>query len=383
MYFVDPSVWVRCSTMQFKGAAGRWLQSVEHLLKDLNWSGFCALIHERFSRDQHELILRQLCNIRQTSTVVEYVDQFSELVDQLKAYNPNPDKLYLVTRFVDGLRDDIRSVILVQRPPTLDAACTLALLQEEAGDQGKRRDFKKPEGAVAAKFVRGALPYQAPLQRPQANAPTVDDKKQAARGVTVDAKLAALRSFRKAQGLYIRCAEKWAPGHWCAPAIQLHALQAVWNLCQDEFSEIEEEPVLEPTVDEQDAQVCMLLSAAAVSGAAAPRTMQFMGSLAGREVLVLVDSGSSHSFLSTSFAQDLVGCSLLSKPVSLKVADGSTIICSSELSSAEWSVQGCVFTSTLKILPLGHFDIIVGMDWLERFSPMKVHWGNKWMTIPY
>jgi len=23
------------------------------------------------------------------------------------------------------------------------------------------------------------------------------------------------------------------------------------------------------------------------------------------------------------------------------------------------------------------------MDWLERFSPMKVHWGNKWMTIPY
>lgn len=206
------------------------------------------------------------------------------------------------------------------------------------------------------------MPYQAPLQRPQANAPAADDKKQATRGVTVDAKLAALRSFHKAQGLCIRCTEKWAPGHWCAPAVQLHTLQAVWNLCQDEFSEIEEEPVLEPAVDEHDAQVCMLLSAAAISGAAAPRTMQFMGSLADREVLVLMDSGSSHSFLSTSFAQDLVGCSLLSKPVSVKVADGSTIIFSSELSLAEWSVQGCVFTSTLKILPLGHFDIIVGMD---------------------
>lgn len=64
-------------------------------------------------------------------------------------------------------------------------------------------------------------------------------------------------------------------------------------------------------------------------------------------------------------------------------ADGGTIVSTSELPAAEWSVQGCVFTSTLKILPLGHFDIIVGMDWLERFSPMKVHWGNKWMTIPY
>ena len=92
---------------------GRWLQSIEHLLKDLNWSSFCALIHERFSRDQHELLLHQLCNIRQTSTVVEYVDRFTELIDQLKAYNPNPDKLYLITRFINGLRDDIRSVILV------------------------------------------------------------------------------------------------------------------------------------------------------------------------------------------------------------------------------------------------------------------------------
>lgn len=27
--------------------------------------------------------------------------------------------------------------------------------------------------------------------------------------------------------------------------------------------------------------------------------------------------------------------------------------------------------------------MIVGMDWLEAFSPMKVDWLNKWMSIPY
>lgn len=153
MYFVDPSMWVRCATMQFKGAAGRWLQSVEHLLKDLDWSGFCALIHERFSRDHHELLLRQMCNIRQTSSVSEYVDRFVELVDQLKSYNPNPDLLYFITRFIDGLRDDIRDVVIVQRPSTLDAACTLALLREEAGDQGRRRDFKKTDAMAFPKYT--------------------------------------------------------------------------------------------------------------------------------------------------------------------------------------------------------------------------------------
>jgi hypothetical protein len=94
------------------------------------------MIHDRFSRDQHELILRQLFHIKQTSTVTEYVEKFTKLVDQLKSYNPNFDTLSLITRFVDGLRIDIRAVVLVARPSTLDTACTLALLQEEAADEG-------------------------------------------------------------------------------------------------------------------------------------------------------------------------------------------------------------------------------------------------------
>jgi hypothetical protein len=34
-------------------------------------------------------------------------------------------------RFIDGLRPDIKSMVLLQRPKTLDTAATLALLQEE------------------------------------------------------------------------------------------------------------------------------------------------------------------------------------------------------------------------------------------------------------
>jgi hypothetical protein len=37
----------------------------------------------------------------------------------------------------------------------------------------------------------------------------------------------------------------------------------------------------------------------------------------------------------------------------------------------------------LKIIPLDHFDMVLGYDWLMQFSPMRVHWGYKWLAIPY
>jgi hypothetical protein len=27
--------------------------------------------------------------------------------------------------------------------------------------------------------------------------------------------------------------------------------------------------------------------------------------------------------------------------------------------------------------------MILGYDWLQQFSPMRVHWGAKWLSIPY
>jgi hypothetical protein len=65
------------------------------------------------------------------------------------------------------------------------------------------------------------------------------------------------------------------------------------------------------------------------------------------------------------------------------VISGNVIPASSEILQAEWSSQVYSFHSNLKVLPLYIFDMILGMEWLERFSPMKIHWAHKWPTIPY
>jgi len=110
----------------FTSAAARWLQSVERSLPS-DWPTFCRLIHQRFSRDQHELLICRLYHIKQTSSVQDYTERFTELVEQLKVYT-TADPLYYTTRFIDGLRHDIHAIVMVQRPSDLDAACTLALL---------------------------------------------------------------------------------------------------------------------------------------------------------------------------------------------------------------------------------------------------------------
>jgi cysteinyl-tRNA synthetase len=116
MYGTDPAMRVRVATMQMVDAAALWFQSVESQLDSVSWEQFCEMVRARFDRDHHELLVRQILHIRQTSTVSDYITRFTALTDQLLAYNKNVDHVYFITRFIDGLHHDIHYVLLVQRP---------------------------------------------------------------------------------------------------------------------------------------------------------------------------------------------------------------------------------------------------------------------------
>jgi hypothetical protein len=53
------------------------------------------------------------------------------------------------------------------------------------------------------------------------------------------------------------------------------------------------------------------------------------------------------------------------------------------MKQASWSIQEVAFVADLKLLPLPYYGMILGIDWLEKHSPMKVDWMNKWMMINY
>ncbi|WVZ54205.1 LOW QUALITY PROTEIN: hypothetical protein U9M48_005042 [Paspalum notatum var. saurae] len=381
LYHVDPLLWVRVAAMHFTGATARWFMSVESRVRSASWSQFAQLLIERFDRDQQEQLIRQLYRISQTGNVHDYIDTFVSLVDQLVAYGPNTDPLYYTMRFIEGLCPDIRAAVLIQRPKDLDSACTLALLQEEVAEP--RRDYRRPDfGGQAKTLPKGSTPL--PLPPPAHKQSSPSDVKPP----SVSDKFSALRAYRRTRGLCDRCAEKWAPGHRCAPEVQLNAVQEILELFQledDPVSQIQHQPPSEQAATESDCpeQVFCALSQEALSGSSAPRTMQLEGSIQSHELLVLLDSGSSNTFLSSLMATVLDGVAPLSQPINVQVANGAVLSCTSHIPQAVWSLQHCQFTSDLKILPLQHYDLILGMDWLETHSPMKIHWKYKWLSRPY
>jgi hypothetical protein len=67
-------------------------------------------------------------------------------------------------------------------------------------------------------------------------------------------------------------------------------------------------------VDDISDQVFLAISEAAVSGVPAPRTLKITGSIQHVDILILIDSGSFHSFISSQLAGCLQGVTIAAKP---------------------------------------------------------------------
>jgi hypothetical protein len=122
-------------------------------------------LHGHFDRDQHDSLIKRLFHIKQIGSVQEYIDKFSELVDQLVAYEDCSDRCYFTTCFADGLKHDIKFVVLIQCPTNLDTACALPLLQEEV-DSAWRKELKRNDLEFKPKSATLGTPLPLPLPPP-------------------------------------------------------------------------------------------------------------------------------------------------------------------------------------------------------------------------
>ena len=75
----------------------------------------------------------------------------------------------------------------------------------------------------------------------------------------------------------------------------------------------------------------------------APKTVKFVGGIQGIDLLVLLDSGSSHSFLSSRVAQHLTVLTPMTKELSVQVANGCQMQCTQQLVGVVWSLGQCEF----------------------------------------
>lgn len=364
MYHVRPQNWVTTASLYVDGHAALWLQAYRQLHSQVTWNRFCQAVIEEFGPDEFEDQMHKLLQLRQLGSVTEYRVQFEVYMYHLLALDPTLSTKFFVTQFVLGLKDELRAAVRIQAPTSITRATVFARIQEEELEATRPRHRPAPAGRPPPVVAQVA-------PRPRAAPDDFARERQ-------------LRDFRRANNLCFKCGERYSKDHQC----KRHGAQLL-TIQVGEFGEILNEEAVyalglldDPIEPPPQADLCML-SAQAVTGTESSIAFRLPVRVGNQTMLLLLDSGSSHSFINTNFAESvgLVTKSIAAVPV--RVANGQYITCDRMVPSLEWHCQGQVFKTDLRLLELGAYDGVLGKDWLDSFSPMTCHWSENKISFDY
>lgn len=188
---------------------------------------------------------------------------------------------------------------------------------------------------------------------------------------------------RKAQGLCFRCGERYHPLHQCAEK-QLRLLVLGDDETVNEIGEIiaievqEEEE--EQTLDCGSMGVFGLMDTDQ-SGGIPPSTLRVEGKINGVSLVMLIDTGASHNFVSPQVVAALEIAVEQGKTMGVRLGDGHKVATGGKCKGVE--VQLGEFKTSVEsyVLELGDLDMILGVAWLRKFGKVTFDWEE--MTLSF
>lgn len=155
------------------------------------------------------------------------------------------------------------------------------------------------------------------------------------------------------------------PGHRCKRQ-QLFLLDAT-NLNEKyKVGDGQEQEATKEWVPEAEPMV----SLHALDGAMSHDTMCIKGFIKSKEIVILIDSGSTHNFLDANIPKRVGVLIQPSQPISVAVADGGHLISRAMCKQLHWTMQGTPFETDVRFLPLGGCDLVLGIQWLATLGPI-------------
>ena len=123
------------------------------------------------------------------------------------------------------------------------------------------------------------------------------------------------------------------------------------------------------------------ISLHALTGWSPYKTMQVKATIKSHELIVLIDSGSTHNFISERIANILQLPVQPTKPFNVKIANGRSLTCQGRFKDVPIRVQGIPFYLTVYTLPLSSLDLVLGVQWLEQLGMVECNWRQ--LTIKF
>ncbi|XLR33619.1 hypothetical protein S83_061519 [Arachis hypogaea] len=143
--------------------------------------------------------------------------------------------------------------------------------------------------------------------------------------------------------------------------------------------------VVEPESDSDDAgegdEQPPKISLNALAGEFHPETLRVRGTHSNRQLMILIDGGSTHNFVKGSVAKKL-NLSLSPTPaLQVMVGNGDSIHCGAMCKNLALTAQGYNFAVDTYVLDLKGADVVLGVHWMMRLGTIRINYMELFMKF--
>ncbi|KAL0539963.1 hypothetical protein IC582_024185 [Cucumis melo] len=345
---------VQCAVFMLTDRGTAWWETTERMLggdvSQITWQQFKESFYAKFfSASLRDAKRQEFLNLEQGDMTVE---QYDAEFDMLSRFAPEmiATEAARADKFVRGLRLDIQGLVRAFRPATHADALRLAVdlsLQERANSSktagrgstsGQKRKAEQQPVPVPQRNFRPGGEFRSFQQKPF-------EAGEAARGKPLCTTCGKHHLGRCLFGTRT-CFKCRQEGH-TADRCPLR----VTGIAQNQRA----------GAPHQGRVFATNRTEAEKAGTVVTGTLPVLGHYA----LVLFDSGSSHSFISSAFVSHArLEVEPLHHVLSVSTPSGECMLSKEKVKACQIEISGQVIEVTLIVLDMLDFDVILGMDWL-------------------
>jgi hypothetical protein len=270
-------LWSAVTSLHMEDKAAKWVQ-VYKLKRGLgDWQEFARAVDTKFGVFDYMQSLQDLLVLKQKGSIEEYTKDFEALQFQVTMFNPALDDMFFTTLFVNGLKEEIRGSMQSHVPDSVDNASMLAQVQQQILERTKFKSYRNTASTV-----------QLPVNKP-------DTAKAGASSALW--KERQQRDYCRVNNLGYFCGDKFDANH-NMKCIKSNKPQVNALVVNDLGVELTEETINQLEMEDVMISEMGQLSLNAIIGTEEGDSMKILALVKSKAMLIVIDSGSSHSFVS-------------------------------------------------------------------------------------
>ena len=339
-----------------------WINGEDEIL---HWAVLVKIFQENYGPPEFQNPDEYLCAIKQTGSVTEYRQEFIRRVAHVRDW---PDHCLLGV-FLTGLKDELKTEVRIHKPRTVFKASSLAL------------EFEAKVGLTRGSYFSGhsrqnfspSTTNQYQLPRPTLSSPENlnNSTPQTLKPGNSQSHLKPWeneRQQRREKGLCYRCGDKFAPGHRCKSTFS--------NMeCSGDNNDwvVDEAPC--PDIATEDTSMAEI-SFHQISSQSSTSTMKLQGTLQDRKILILVDSGSTHNFISSQLVKELKLPTQAVPGFGVTIGNGEIIACDQICPNLVLQLPDLVIQQDFYPFSINGAEVVLGIKWLATLDTVQVNWKD-------